>query len=48
MKVLIFTVTLVTTRHKKAESIGSDELHSFTIHHRVSVNCDGLSITGEE
>ena len=35
MKVLILSVTAVTTRHKKAENIGSDELEPIDIGHKI-------------
>ena len=41
MKVLILSVTPVTNRHKKAKSIGSDELQPISISHKISVKCDG-------
>ena len=46
MKVLILSVTLITNRHKKAKSIDGDELKGFPIPHKISVNGDGLTITG--
>ena len=33
MKVLILSVTPITTRHKKTESVGSDELQELGISH---------------
>ncbi len=35
MKVLILSVTSVTTHHKKAERIGSDELQGFGINPEI-------------
>ena len=41
---MILSVTAITTHHKKAERIGSDELQRFRIGHEISVNYEELSV----